>query len=58
MRKKIIQFFAIAIMMVISACSNNEEQLLDNQPTFSFSASIVDDQPTTRINFESNIGNF
>ena len=55
MRKKIIQFFAIAIMMVISACSNNEEQLLDNHPTFTFSASIVDDQPTTRINFESNI---
>ncbi len=55
MRKKTIPFFVIAIMMVISACSNNEEQLLDNQPTFSFSAFIVDNQPTTRINLESNI---
>lgn len=55
MRKRILPFFAIVIMMAIGGCNNNEEQLLDSQPTFSFNASIADEQPTTRVNLGSNI---
>ena len=55
MRKKTSLFVAIAIMLLFNAC-NNEEQLLETKleavRTLSFTASIPDDDPTTRVGLE------
>lgn len=48
MRKKLLSFVALAAIVFLGACSN-EELLPEPDQTFTFSATMPDDNPTTRV---------
>lgn len=51
MRKKILYFVAIAAIVLFGACSN-EELMPETERTFTFTASMPDDSPATRVLLE------
>ena len=60
MRKKIFQFTTIATILLLGACSN-EAQVHETNPikgrTISLTASIPDDEPSTRVNLNQQVKN-
>ena len=56
MRKKILQFTMIASILLFSACSNEELPETETGRTITLTASMPDDDPTTRVSLERPTG--